>query len=193
MDMTNDPSDELLGRARQGDAEARGELLDQQRVRLEAFLRLHMGDPLRARESAADLVQSVFLLSFQDEALWKAEDTRRFRGRLMMRAQHKLIDHARFHRRGQRDAAREEDSDSILAEYGALCTPSRDAIAKEEIARIETAFAALPEDYRKVILMSRFADMNVQEMARDLDRNEGAVWTLLSRALARLSMLLDSP
>ena len=64
-------------------------------------------------------------------------------------------------------------------------------MAREELERIESAFDRLPEEYREVITLARIAGLSRAEIAERMGRREGAVRTLLSRALARLAELLD--
>ena len=82
-------------------------------------------------------------------------------------------------------------SASTLQAYGAFCTPSRSAAVKEEIERIEGAFDKLPDDYREVITMACLAGMPHREIAAKLSKSEPAVRQLLSRARARLALLLE--
>jgi len=63
-------------------------------------------------------------------------------------------------------------------------------MAFEEIERVEAAFDKLSDDYRQVILLSRIVGLSHREVAREMGRNEAAVRKLLSRALARLLLLL---
>jgi RNA polymerase sigma factor (sigma-70 family) len=80
----------------------------------------------------------------------------------------------------------------VLAEqYARLGTPSRHAIAREALARVEAAFDRLPEDYREVIVLHRIAGLSHREIGERLDRSEIASQRLLARALARLSTLLS--
>ena len=64
-------------------------------------------------------------------------------------------------------------------------------MGREDLERIERAFAELPEDYREVILLSRLVGLSHREIAEDWGRKEGAIRVLLHRALARLSVLLS--
>ena len=73
-----------------------------------------------------------------------------------------------------------------------LGTASRMAMAREDVQRFEKAFAALPEQYREVIIDARLIGLSHPEIAEKTGKSEGAVRTLLSRALSRLATLLDS-
>jgi RNA polymerase sigma factor (sigma-70 family) len=79
----------------------------------------------------------------------------------------------------------------LLACYRSFCTPSRAAIAREELERIEKAFDQLSSDHRDVIIMARILGLSRAEIAKELHRSEPAVGNLLLRALAHLSEVLD--
>ena len=57
--------------------------------------------------------------------------------------------------------------------------------------RIESAFDQLSETQRQVISLHRIAGLSHPAIAQELGKTPGAVRTILSRALARLSELLD--
>ena len=62
----------------------------------------------------------------------------------------------------------------------------------EELEHLASAFAALPPDWREVILLARVRGLSHAEIARTLGRTESATRTLLSRALARLATELEA-
>lgn len=190
---------EILERAVRGDHEALTRILAVEMPRVHAIVRLRAGASLKAKESTADLAQSVCR-----EVLGRLDridhlDQYTFRRMLAAEAMRKLADRAEHHARARRDVRREaspadrDGDDALLSAYHTWLTPSRHAMAREEIARVESAFDALPEDYRDVIIMSRLAGLSHADIARSLDKSEGAVRKLLVRALAALAEALDRP
>ena len=160
---------------------------------LRAFVRLRLGHSLRAREESIDIAQSVVREALADADRFEGGDDG-LRAWLWRRAENKIRDRVRFWGRERRDAVKEAGpvDDPALAEAcGSLMTPSRVVSGREEIERVERAFAQLSEDQRRVILLSRVADLPHAEVARAMDRSELATRSLLSRAIARLSMLLE--
>lgn len=105
----------------------------------------------------------------------------------------KLRDRHKFHQRQRRAPDREggrlDDLPSVA--YSTLISPSRDAIGREAVERLERAFDQLPEQYREVITLARIVGLSHAEIAEQMGRTPGAVRTLLGRALARLSELFD--
>ena len=196
----SDESRELVQRAAGGDAKARDRLLEQHLAGLHAFVRLRLGPMIRAKESSSDIVHSVCREVLQDLPRFEYKHEAGFRHWLFRQAERKIVDRGRFWKREKRDVAREakgharhkgsRDEADILECYQTFLTPSRDAVAKEELARVERAFGELSEDYREVISLSRIVGLSHAEIAHEMERSEGAVRTLLSRALARLATLL---
>lgn len=170
--------------------------------RLHAYLRLHAGGVVRKKESAHDLVQSVCREVLEDLSGFEYRGEAAFRHWLFTKARRKILDKNRFYRRECRDAAREAgrptggaDSDDAAARnmldyYGTLCTPSRDASAREQLARFEQAFDDLPDEYKEVITLARIVSLPHREIAARMGRSEIATRHLLSRALAKLSSKL---
>ena len=62
----------------------------------------------------------------------------------------------------------------------------------ERDARVRTALAELPDDYRDVVVAHYHLDLGLQEIAQRFDLTESAVRSRLHRARARLRTLLES-
>lgn len=111
-----------------------------------------------------------------------------------MAATRKVLDRAKFHGRDRRDLSREEnipsfglEADTARSCFAALGTPSQDAIAREELARIEAAVHSLPEDQRDAVMMSRLMNLDYAQIAEQMGRTESAVRGLVTRGLAALA------
>lgn len=183
----------LIARAQCGDAEAREALLRQHLAGLQAFVRVRLGERLRARETSMDLVQSVCGDVLGDLQAFEYRGPESFRRWLFRCAENKLRNRARFWSQERRELAREtgvDATEAISAELRILSTPSRDAMAREELERLEAALLKLPGDYSEVILLSRVVGLSHDEVAAELGRTPSATRTLLSRALAKLSIEL---
>lgn len=162
---------------------------------LHAYVRLRLGRALRAHEESVDITQSVVREALEDAHRFEGGDEG-LRAWLMKRAENKIRDRARFWRRDRRDPGREtaraHDEDAhVIEACRSLLTPSRVASAREDLQRLESAFAELSEDHRRVILLSRVAGLSHAEVSKALDKSELATRALLSRAMAKLAILLD--
>ncbi|MFG0318618.1 MAG: RNA polymerase sigma factor [Planctomycetota bacterium JB042] len=195
----NDLFEHLLRRARLGDADALEELLARHLDPLRAFVRLKSGRLVRERESCSDLVQSICREVLVDISELDCEDESAFRSWLFSVAFNKILHRVEYLNAQKRDAAREvplegaPSAADVLRTYGTLATPSRHAEAAEEMARIEAAFDRLPEEDRALILEARLVGRSAREIAHDRGKSEEAVRKALSRARARLGILLRPP
>ena len=159
---------------------------------LRAFIRLRLGPEIRARESASDLAQSVCreVLEQLDGFDYRGEAA--FKAWLFTLATSKIRDRHRFHNREMRDPAREEHGLPIdaVAGYESL-TPSRAAIDRENIERLERAFDQLPEHYREILTLSRIVGLRPEEIAEQTGRTTASVRHVLGRAIVRLAEHYD--
>lgn len=196
--MADDPR-ELLDRLCEGDRDALEQLLAQHLPGLRGYVRLHCGAELRERESATDLVQSVCREILEKVDRFQHPDENGFKRWLYTTALRKIQHRRRYYRAERRDAGREvtparDRSDDVLVNcYQSFCTPSRAAMAREEVERIESAFDQLPDHYREVITQARILGLSRAEIGERMGKSEGAVRVLLSRALVHLTELLEAP
>ncbi len=187
-------SESLLPNAAAGERAVVDALLARHLPGLRAFVRLRMGPELRAGEESCDLVQSVCREVLQSAAQLQHGGEAGFRHWLYRTAQRKVADRAEFHTAARcapgRERALASDDDALLAQYRSVCSPSRAAAAREELARVEAAFDKLPAAQREAILGARLIGLTHAELAARMGRSKLAVRTLLCRGLARLTQLM---
>lgn len=188
---------DLVRRMRAGDMQALGELLQRHLPGLRAFVRLHSGPFLRAREESTDLVQSICLRILRTADRFEHGDETAFRRWLFATALRTVQNKHRFHLAAKRDgglqspsAPGSRDGRDLLDLYASFCTPSQVLVAREEVRRIEAAFDELSPEQREVILLARVLGLSRASIGEQMGRSEGAVRMLLSRALARLTEIL---
>jgi RNA polymerase sigma-70 factor (ECF subfamily) len=198
----NDDVGQLAERAAAGDRAALDRLLELYLPELRAFVRLRAGAVVRARESSSDIVQSVCREVIQHADRFQFPSEPAFKQWLYTTALRKIVNRKDFYLAQKRDAQREipissgdgSDADQRLAAcYRSFSSPSRQAMVKEEIARVEKAFEELPDEYREVITLAHVVGLSRAEIAQQMGKSEGAVRVLLHRALARVSALLADP
>lgn len=196
-----DAEQELVEQAVAGNKEARERLFGDHLAGLRAYVRTRLGAALRKREESVDIAQSVVREALRDLDGFRFQGAGSFRRWLLVRAENKLRDRGRFWKRDKRAEDVEVDIeavntrgarlDAIETALLDLASPSRAAVAREELKRVEQAFAELPDDYRRVILLTRIAGLSHAEVALEIGRTETATRIVLSRALARLALLLE--
>lgn len=164
---------------------------------LRAFVRLRAGPELRLREASSDLVQSVCREVLEHADRFQHPNESAFRRWLFTTALRKIADRADHWHAQKRDVAREEtlpsrDDGALLRCYSSFASPSRIAMAREEIERVEKAFEHLTEEQREVITLAHVVGLSRAEIAAHMGRSEGAVRVLLHRSLARLTEVLGN-
>jgi RNA polymerase sigma-70 factor (ECF subfamily) len=180
--------------ASRGDPAAIQDLLRAYLPRLQRFVHARLGLQLRAREATVDIVQStVRELLAQPAFEWRGEV--KFRAWLFQAALNKIREKARFHDAGRRTPDCERplaaNHDSWIDE-GLLdrTTPSRVAMAREDLQRLEAAFCQLTEPQREVLTLARIVGLPHAVIASEVGRSEVAVRQLLVRAMAALGAAL---
>lgn len=192
-----DPDDEfnaLAERAAAGDRAALDELLVRHMPRLRAFVRLRAGPLARAHDETSDLVQSVCREVLAKAATFRFPSESAFRHWLFAEALRKIGKRARYEVAEKRDIGRAAEIDaSLVACYSSFTSPSDHAARRQQVERIEAAFDRLTEPQREVVTLAYVVGLSRAEIATQLQTTEGAVRTMLHRALARIAALLDEP
>lgn len=182
--------EQLVSDASRGDAAAVDALLLVYLPRLQAFLRMRAGRALLARESVSDLAQSVCRDVLENVDRFRHRGEENFRRWLYTTAARKIADRYAFWQAQKRDArleARAADESLPLEDYLTLCTPSRAAMAREELAAVQRALDGLPDEQREAILLSRVLGLDRAAVAEAMGRTEGSVRMLLCRGLAAVA------
>lgn len=192
-----DPDIEALTQAAAaGDREALDGLLEHHLPALRAYVRLRAGALVRDREASSDLVQSVCREVLEHADAFRYPTDAAFRRWLFTTALRKIMDRRKFHLAEKRDVGRDlplggEGAEiAVLAAYGKLATPSRNAILKEELNRIESAMDQLSEEQREVVSLAHVVGLSRSQIADQTGKTEGSVRMLLHRGMARLGVLL---
>jgi RNA polymerase sigma-70 factor (ECF subfamily) len=198
-------TDELLARARQGDAGAIERLLTSHRDALRRVVDLRLDRALAGRVDASDIVQEVLLEASQRLSDYLRNPTMPFRLWLRHMARDHIIDAHRRHRLAQRRSLDREQPmvPAVLGDRSSIelaarffdneLTPASAAIRHELERRLHAALATLDEDDREVICMRHFEQLSNQEVAQALELTEAAASMRYLRALRRLRALLVPP
>jgi len=202
MDADSPPTQELLERARRGDAAAIESLLAQQREPVRRMIGLRLDPAIVARVDASDVVQEVLLEASRRLDAYLRDPAMPFHLWLRHIARDHIIDAHRRHRQAQRRGVDREQpmipaglADHSSIELAAqLCdqerTPASAAIQHELEKRLHAAIAQLNEDDREIILMRHFENLSNQDVAIELGLTEAAASMRYLRALRRLRAAL---
>lgn len=178
----------IIARARAGDAAAWATLIQRENRRLIGVLAGSLR-PLPDRESLVeDLLQEVHLEAFRRLSTFEDRGRGAFArwvaGIARNKARHALRSGRRHPPPARLDATGAPPPASLRT------TPASSAVKRELKSRLLTALDALPEDYRRVILLRHFEGLDGKAAAEVLGRSEGAVRVLFFRALERLGQVL---
>lgn len=143
-----------------------------------------------SEESAQDLTSEVFLKSWQyitQRSVDRRQPLKNPRAFFYQVARNLITD---FYR--QKDKAPlslEEIADKPIADKSS--GPKEMASISLDMASVKKALLRLNDDYREIIIWRYLDELEIKEIAEILEKREGAVRTLLSRALANLKEILE--
>jgi RNA polymerase sigma-70 factor (ECF subfamily) len=185
--MKSSDQQAALQRARLGDAQARGQLLESFRPYVRFICRALYERRLRARIDGSDLVQDALLEAHRHFADFRgatvAALTAWLRQIVIRTATHTLRGHAGT---GKRDVARELSVERMEELAGPDSSPGDRAIRQEEAARLSAALNRLPADMQQVLLGRHMDGLPYAALADRMGRTEAALRVLYVRALERL-------
>jgi RNA polymerase sigma-70 factor (ECF subfamily) len=190
-----DPS-QLLQRARAGDRDAQGELLELYRNYLDVLARVEIGRRLQGKFDASDVIQEAFLEAHRHfgqfrgttEAELAAWLRQILAGRLGRLVRHYYGTRRRDIRLEQELVMRIQQCSQAL-DGGLVArdsSPSQQAARREQAVLLADALQRLPDAYREVIILSHLEGLSFPEVARPMGRSLDSVKNLWARALGRL-------
>ncbi len=198
---SSDPIPELLvAQARAGSQAALGRLLELYRNYLRVMARTMIGQTLRVRLDASDLVQETFLKAHREFGQFLGTTEPELVAWLRQILVRTLASEARHHRGKGRDYKRDEPLEVLLdrsisaaqrALAAPLSSPSSIVARREQSVLLADALERLPADYREVFLMRNLEHIPFEEIAVRMGRSPGAARMLWTRALKKLSQLLE--
>jgi RNA polymerase sigma-70 factor (ECF subfamily) len=192
--------DVLLNRARHGEEEARGRLLELYRNYLRLQARTLIGRTLQVRLDPSDLVQETYLEAHRDFPAFAGTTEAELLAWLRRILVRNLADQFKHHTAQGRDVRREESleamlqrsSDSLDQALGTgLSSASASSARREQAVVLADALAQLRPDDREVITLRHLEGLKFDEVAERMGRSSGAVRVLWSRALERLHRVLE--
>jgi RNA polymerase sigma-70 factor (ECF subfamily) len=198
----HDPdTEELVERARRGDASARQQLLMRHRDRLKGMVRVRLDQRLAARVDPSDVVQEALAEAAEKLSDYLRERPLPFYPWLRRLAWEQVV---RLHQQhlaaGKRSVRREEQW--ALPEQSALelakrvlgsgTSPSKHLLRQELRRRVRDALARLYERDREVLVLRYLEGLSTRETAAVLGVSEGAAKVRHLRALERLRGLLGN-
>jgi RNA polymerase sigma-70 factor (ECF subfamily) len=185
----------LLAAARAGSREALGRVLEGCRRYLLGVAEGELGQDLRSKGGASDIVQETFLEAGRDFAGFQGSSPEEFRAWLRQMLLHRIGAFTRRYRAtGKREIGREIELGANgswggieQAPAGSNLSPSGVAIEHERALALRRALDRLPEQYRRVVILRLEEERSFEEIGRLLERSPEAARKVWTRAMERLS------
>jgi RNA polymerase sigma-70 factor (ECF subfamily) len=190
MASPSGPTDDLVRDAVAGRPEAVDALYARVAPRILTYVRMRMGQPLRARMDSRDILQATLLKSFERFGEFQGSGKPALMAWLARIAEREILDRADYHQRARRSPQREAPlSGEDLLEARVTSVLSR-MIRDERAEKLEAAMEGLSDAHREIILLRKFQELSFREIAARLDKSEDACRMLLARALSALTLRL---
>jgi RNA polymerase sigma-70 factor, ECF subfamily len=183
-------------------AEADGQPLEAYRDYLRVLARLQLGTRLQAKMDASDIVQQALLQAHASREQFRGNSEGERLAWLRAILANALAAAARRFDAGTRALDRERSLEADLDRSSSRLecllaadqtSPSEGAVRTEELMRLASAMARLPEDQRRVVELHHLKGLPVAETAQRVGRTRAAVVGLLFRGLKKLRELLLNP
>jgi len=182
----------LLEQAKDGDEQALSRAFERHRRRLAVLIHYKLSPHAREFCDVEDLVQETCLRAFRDIASFTYQSPGSFLRWLSAIADHAIIDRTRYQNR-ERRAGQEipfrSASNPLGPDPADSRTPSRLFAQQEAVERLLARLDALPEDYRRVLVLAKIEGLTTTEMAERMGKSREAVALLVYRALKRFGTL----
>jgi RNA polymerase sigma-70 factor (ECF subfamily) len=185
----------LLEQAQAGDRDALSRAFEKYQRRLAVLVHFKLSEHARTLAEVDDIVQETLLRAFRDIGRFEYRAPGSFLRWLSAIADHAIVDRVRYQSRERR--AGEEipfrsESNPAGPEPADTKTPSRLLAQREAVERLLARLAALPEDYRRAILMAKIEGLSTAEMAEQMGKSREAVALLVYRAVKRFRALSEA-
>lgn len=182
---------ELVRRARNGDEQALGRLLDGHRPYLKLLAQREIEGRLDARIDGSDLVQQTCLSALRRFEDFIGDQEEQFLAWLRAIHEANIRDTIRRHvYTAKRAVGSEQPLEGSKNNENpidkSVASPSQRVLRGEEAVRLAEALSRLPDDQREAVRLRHLEGWPLAQMAVQFGRSETAVAALVKRGLANL-------
>lgn len=175
---------DLLARARAGDRQALGELLENNRDYLRNLADRLLDDRMGRRIDASDLVQQTCLSVHKQIGEFVGKDAAQFLAWMRQIHERNIRNAVRDQlHAGKRAIGREEAMADVDAHAIRQTTPSQYVARREESAQLATAISHLVEDEREALRRRYLEGESVAEISKAMGLSKDALGRLFKRAM----------
>jgi RNA polymerase sigma-70 factor (ECF subfamily) len=173
---TIDREKEILSQIASGNKEAFGQLYDLYAPGLFRFIRLKVGSQVLAEDLSSESFLRIWEYLKEPEA--KIEDT--FQALLYKVARNLVVDY--YKKKSSQEFLIGDDFHLFLNEE-----PAKNEIASKEIAdQIHRAITRIKDEYQDVLILYYIDGFSVEQIAKTMDKSQGAIRVLIHRGLKSL-------
>ena len=195
-DDKQDWLEDRLKRARQGDPQALGELVQHYRNYLLRTANQDMDARLKTKLSASDLVQESLVSVSDNIGQFRGSSPHEFQVWIRRIIQNEVKNARRkFVQTKRRQVNRETRLNDSALPTPPLTdqqnTPRSDALLREKVLALQSVIATLPEDYQTVLRLRNWQELPFDEIGRQMDRSADAARKLWYRAVLELEKVVQ--
>ena len=196
--MSNDTNSALLKRAKDGDRDALGNLLNRYRPYLRILALRYLDSGVRSRVDPSDVIQQTCLDIHRDIDGFRGAHEAEWIGWVRRILENNVNQVIRRHIQAQKRTVRKEaivDESSKahrIRNAGPISnesSPSQRVMKGEQAVRLATLLGKLPKDQREALRLRYLEGKTLQQIADRFERSEMAVAGLLKRGLRNLREL----
>ena len=177
------------------------EVFERTRPYLRLLAQTNLGERLKQKVDASDVVQQTLLQAHEDRNQFRGESEKQLVAWLKSILKNRLIDMARHWKGQKRDMERDvnlqqkvDDSFRRVDDWLAMSqtSPSMAAQGNEALVLLSAAVEKLPDDLRKVVVMHHLQGMKLVEISTAIGCDETTVGRRLFRGMKQLGELMES-
>lgn len=186
---------DLVVRGRDGDADAIAQLTSKYRNYLLMIANQDLDPAIQAKIGASDVVQQTMIRAQQKFDQFRGTSEKEFLHWLRTSLVNDLKDQRRHYRAHKRNSEAEISQQDRSAVHRAVSdpnlTPGAHAMKQERVSALASELEKLPPDYRTVIELRNFEQLDFAEIGRRMDRSSDAACKLWGRAIEALQSKLE--
>jgi len=161
--------------------------------------RTHLGDALKRKVDASDVVQQTLLQAHRDQNQFHGNDAE-LAAWLKQILRNRIIEAARYWNGQKRDMNRDANLEQQISDSfcrvddwlaASQTSPSMQAHANDLMVRLPLAVESLPAELREVIVMHHLQGMKLGEIAIKLECDRTTVGRRLRRGLKQLRQTIE--
>ncbi len=188
------PIQELILKARAGDASALSDLVENYRDYLLLIANSEIGNQLQGKVGASDLVQQSVFGAQRNFSQFRGEHSTELKAWLRTILRNNVRKTHRQYSTRKRNLGQEvclEDNSAVRGGIMDLqLTPSSEAIQREKESALRSALASLSTNHQTIIQLRNFEQLEFAEIGKQMGRSADAARKLWARALHSLQETL---